>query len=267
MLKVATLASGSSGNCLVVSDGTIHILIDAGISARRITTGLKELGIDPTQVAAILITHEHSDHISALPVLCRQIGAELYTAEPTARQICCRTEGLESRFRVFEPGERFAIGDFIIGTFATSHDCARPVGYTIRCGEEKMALCTDLGIVTRGVLEGIRGAGLVVCEFNYDPDMLRAGPYPPHLKERILGREGHLSNETGGKLAAWCVQQGTKRVVLAHLSKENNTPGTAMRAAEAAMEAIGAQVGRDVILTAAPRSECSGWMEVPKCSM
>ena len=265
MLKVATLASGSSGNCLVVSNGKVHILIDAGISAKRITTGLKELGIQPDQVGAVLITHEHSDHISGLPVLCRQIGAELYTAEPTARQICYRTAGLEDRFRVFEPGERFAVGDLVVGTFATSHDCACPVGYTVEAGEQRMTLCTDLGVVTRGVLEGVRGAGLLVGEFNYDLKMLRSGPYPARLKERILGRQGHLSNETGGKLAAWAVQQGTGRVVLAHLSKENNAPGTALTAAERAMSAIQARVGKDVELTVAPREENSGWMEVPGC--
>lgn len=265
MLKTATIASGSSGNCLVVSDGTVHILIDAGISARRITTELKSLGIDPGKVAAVLVTHEHSDHISGLPVLCRQIGAELYTAEPTARQICRRTAGLEERFRVFEPGERFAIGELVIGTFATSHDCACPVGYTVEHGGRRMALCTDLGVVTREVLDGITGAGLLVSEFNYDTDMLRAGPYPPALKERILGRRGHLSNETGGKLAAWSAQRGTGRVVLAHLSRENNTPAVALLAAERAMEEAGVQVGKDVTLTVAPRSEGSGWMEVPEC--
>lgn len=265
MLRAATLASGSSGNCVVVSDGRVHILIDAGISARRITTGLKALGIDPAGVAAVLITHEHSDHISGLPVLCRQIGAELYTAEPTARQICYRTAGLESRFRVFEPGEAFAVGDLVVGSFPTSHDCACPVGYTIGDGRRKMALCTDLGVVTPAVREGVRGAGLLIGEFNYDLDMLRAGPYPPYLKERILGARGHLSNEMGGELAGWAVQQGTGRVVLAHLSQENNTPAVAMGAAERAMAAIGARVGGDVTLTAAPRGECSGWMEVPGC--
>lgn len=265
MLKVATIASGSSGNCLVVSDGKVHILIDAGVSARRITTELKALGIDPCSVSAVLITHEHSDHVNGLPVLCKQIGAELYTAEPTARQICCRTTGLEERFCVFDPGERFAIGDLVIGTFATSHDCACPVGYTVEHNGQKMALCTDLGVVTRGVLDGIRGAGLLVGEFNYDVDMLRAGSYPAMLKERILSRQGHLSNEMGGKLAAWAVQQGANRVVLAHLSKENNTPSVAMRAAEGAMVAIGARVGSDVTLAVAPRSEGSGWMEVPGC--
>ena len=115
------------------------------------------------------------------------------------------------------------------------------------------------------VLEGVRGAGLLVGEFNYDLEMLRAGPYPPRLKERILSREGHLSNETGGKLAAWAVQQGTGRVVLAHLSKENNAPDTALGAAQRAMAAIQARVGSDVELTVAPRSEGSGWMEVPEC--
>lgn len=265
MLKVATIASGSSGNCLVVSDGKIHILIDAGVSARRITTELKALGLDPCGVAAVLITHEHSDHISGLPVLCKQIGAELYTAEPTARQICYRTAGLEERFRVFDPGERFAIGDLVVGTFATSHDCACPVGYTVEKDGRKMALCTDLGVVTRGVLEGIRGAGLLVGEFNYDVDMLRSGPYPAMLKERILGRQGHLSNEMGGKVAAWAVQQGASRVVLAHLSKENNTPDLAMKAAEGAVAGIGARVDSDVKLSVAPRSEGSGWMEVPGC--
>lgn len=265
MLRVATLASGSSGNCLVVSDGKEHILIDAGISARRITTGLRALGIEPGEVSAVLITHEHSDHIGGLAVLCRQMGAELYTAEPTARQICYRTAGLEERFRVFAPGERFAVGGLTVGTFATSHDCACPVGYTVEDGVRKMALCTDLGVVTRGVLEGIRGAGLLVGEFNYDADMLRSGPYPARLKERILGRQGHLSNETGGKLAAWAVQQGTGQVVLAHLSQENNAPSVAMRAAEGAMAAIEARVGTDVRLTVAPRSESSEWIEVPGC--
>lgn len=265
MLKAATLASGSSGNCVAVSDGRVHILIDAGISARRITAGLKGLGVDPASVAAVLITHEHSDHISGLPVLCRQIGAELYTAEATARQICYRTAGLESRFRVFRPGEYFEVGGLVVGAFPTSHDCACPVGYTIEGGGRKAALCTDLGVVTDPVLESVRGAGLLIGEFNYDPDMLRAGPYPAYLKERILGRRGHLSNEMGGELAAWAVRNGAGRVVLAHLSKENNTPAAALRAAERAMAAIGARVGADVALTVAPRGEPSGWMEVPEC--
>ncbi len=259
MLRFATLASGSSGNCAVVSDGKVHILIDAGISARRIVAGLRELGLEPGGVAAVLITHEHSDHIAGLPVLCRQLRAELYTAEPTARQISYRTAGLEERFRVFDPGERFAIGDLVVGSFATSHDCACPVGYTVTDGSRRLALCTDTGRITRPMLEAVQGADTLVAEFNYDVDLLRAGPYPAYLKERILGDRGHLSNEMGGRLAASAVERGTTRVVLAHLSKENNLPSVALRAAKTALAGIGAG---DVPLLAAPRDCGSGWMEV-----
>lgn len=259
MLKVATLASGSSGNCAVVSDGKVHILIDAGISAKRIVTGLRELGLEPRDVAAILITHEHSDHIGGLPVLCKQLGADLYTTEPTARQICYRTAGLEDRFRVFDPGERFAVGDLVVGSFATSHDCACPVGYTVSDGARKLALCTDTGIITREMLGAVQKADTLIGEFNYDVDMLRSGPYPAYLKERILSDRGHLSNEMGGKLAAWAVEQGTKRVIMAHLSRENNLPGVALRAAKVALEGIGAG---DVPLMAAPRDCGSGWLEI-----
>ncbi len=262
MLKVATLASGSSGNCTVVSDGKVHILIDAGISAKRIMNGLRDLGIDGADISAILITHEHSDHICGLPVLCKHVKADIYTTEGTARQICYRTAGLEHRFQVFDPGERFMVGDLMAGSFATSHDCACPVGYTVTDGTQKLALCTDTGVITRPMLGAIRKADTLIGEFNYDLQMLRAGSYPAYLKERILSDHGHLSNELGGKLAAWAVEQGTKRVIMAHLSKENNLPSVAMAAGTKALVEIGAQPGRDVELLAAPRDDGSGWMEV-----
>jgi phosphoribosyl 1,2-cyclic phosphodiesterase len=241
----------------VVSDGSVHILIDAGISAKRIVTGLRELGVEAKDLAAILITHEHTDHICGLQVLCKQTGAELYATEPTAVEICTRFAGLEERFRVFDPGDRFAVGNLAVGGFATSHDCACPVGYTVTDGGRKLALCTDTGKVTRTVLEAVRGAHTLIGEFNYDPDMLRTGPYPYHLKERIFSDRGHLSNEVGGKLAAWAAEQGTSRVVLAHLSKENNSPAVALAAARKALEGFSG-----VELYAAPRDERSGWMEV-----
>ena len=257
MLKVATLASGSSGNCTVVSDGSVHILIDAGISARRITTGLKELGINPCDVSAILITHEHSDHICGLPVLCKQLNADIYTTEPTARQICYRTAGLEERFCVFDPGNRFALGDLVAESFATSHDCACPVGYTVTDGTRKLVLCTDTGTITRPMLDAMQGVNTLIGEFNYDRDMLRAGPYPAYLKERILGDHGHLSNEVGGKLAAWAVEQGASRVILAHLSKENNLPALALSTAKKALAGM-----ENIELLTAPRDNSSGWLEV-----
>ena len=128
MLKTAILASGSSGNCAAVSDGRTHILIDAGISARRITAGLRALELDPRSVHGVLITHEHSDHIAGLPVLCRQLDLLLYATEPTAAAVCARWPELAERFRVFDPGEYFAAGTLTAGSFPTSHDCACPVG-------------------------------------------------------------------------------------------------------------------------------------------
>lgn len=262
MLRAATLASGSSGNCTVVSDGRVHMLIDAGISARRIAKGLSALGIELRHIAGVLITHEHIDHVAALPVLCRQTGAALFTAEGTAYELCGKWPGLEDRFRVFEPGQRFAAGDWEIGTFATSHDCACPVGYYVSDGKRKLALCTDTGVITPPAREGVRGAHTLIGEFNYDPDMLRTGPYPAHLKKRIQGVRGHLSNQMGGELAAWAGSQGARRIVLAHLSQENNTPELAVKAAEAALGGLGLRSGQDVEVLAAPRGECSGWFEV-----
>ena len=262
MLRAATLASGSSGNCTVVSDGRVHILIDAGISTRRISQGLKGLGIELRHITGVLITHEHTDHVAALPVLCRQSGAALFTAEGTAYELCGKWAGLEDRFRVFLPGQRFAIGEFEIGTFATSHDCACPVGYYVSDGKRKLTLCTDTGYVTPEAREGVRGAHTLIGEFNYDPQMLRMGPYPVHLQERIRGMRGHLSNEMGGELAAFAAEQGAGRIVLAHLSQENNRPELAVKAAEGALGALGLRCGQDVEVLAAPRSEATGWFEV-----
>lgn len=261
MLRAATLASGSSGNCAVVSDGRVHILIDAGISARRITQGLRALGIEPRHLSGILITHEHADHVNGLPVLCRQTHAPLYTAEPTAFALCGKWGALTERFRVFEPGQRFALGGLEVHTFANSHDCACPVGYCVSDGRRKLALCTDTGVVTPWAREGVAGADALIGEFNYDPELLHTGPYPVYLKERIRGGRGHLSNEMGAELAAWAAGRGARRVVLAHLSQENNRPELALAAARRALGAIGLREG-DVELAAAPRNDPMDWFEV-----
>jgi len=263
LLQVATLASGSSGNSTVVSDGKTHILIDAGISARRITTGLKALGIDPAELSAILITHEHSDHICGLNTLKKQLDFKLCTAQRTARQLCYRMTELESRLHTFEPGEGFELGSLYIESFATLHDCASPVGYAVSDGSgAKMALATDLGVVTDVVERGIAGARLAITEANYDLDMLRSGPYPAFLKERILSDHGHLSNEMGGALALHAVKNGAQTVILGHLSQENNAPRVARAAVECALTSGGVRVGTDVTLSVAPRCDCGGWITV-----
>lgn len=255
MLTLTTLASGSSGNCLLVSDGSCHVLVDAGISCRRICKGLRELGVDPARLSGILITHEHSDHISGLATLTKQLRLPVYASRGTARQLCYRIAFLEEVIRPFSAGDQFAVGDLSVQSFPTSHDAADSVGYSLTDGKRKAAIATDLGVVTDVVYEGIRGAHLLVAEANHDVEWLTAGPYPYFLKERILGAQGHLSNEAGAELACAAVAGGAATVLLAHLSQENNTPARAYEVARSALELQGAAVGKDVLLEVAPRGE------------
>ena len=205
MLELCTLASGSSGNSLLVTDGRTHVLVDAGISCRRICTGLKELGVEPTELAGVLITHEHSDHISGLTTLTKQLRLPVYASPGTGRQLCYRIAFLEELLRPVVPGEGFSIGGLAIESFPTSHDAAESVGYALSAGGRKAAVVTDLGYVTEAVLRGIRGADLLVAEANHDVEWVQSGPYPYHLKARILGDRGHLSNEAGAELAWTCL--------------------------------------------------------------
>ncbi|MEG2118829.1 MAG: MBL fold metallo-hydrolase [Pseudoflavonifractor sp.] len=261
MLELCTLASGSSGNCLLMTDGATHILVDAGISARRISSGLRELGIQPGDLTGILITHEHSDHIAGLTTLLKQLTVPVYTSRATGRQLCYRIPAMECYLHDFEPGDGFELGSMGVESFPTPHDAAGSVGYAVRCGCRKAAVVTDLGEVTQAVRDGIRGADLLVAEANYDTEMLRSGSYPYYLKQRIAGDHGHLSNEAGGALARAAVEAGAHTVVLAHLSAENNAPGVAHNAVHACLAAGGIRDG-DVRLEVAPRSTTGRRYEV-----
>lgn len=255
MLTLTTLASGSSGNCILLSGGGTHVLVDAGISCRRICKALRALGVDPGEVAGVLVTHEHSDHISGLATLAKQFHIPVYASAGTGRQLCYRIAALEDVLRLCAPGTSFTVGGLDVETFPTLHDAAEPMGYAVSDGERKAAVVTDLGAVTQEVRHGMAGAGLVVVESNHDEEWVRSGPYPYFLKERILGDYGHLSNEAGGALARSAVETGAHTVLLAHLSSENNTPERARTAVSTALAACGAQVGVDVTLTVAPRTE------------
>ncbi len=256
MLTYTTLASGSSGNCAVVSCGDTHLLVDAGISARRITVALKSLGIAPKELGGVLITHEHSDHISGLATLVKQLGLPVYATTPTLEQLCCRVPLLEYSCRAFAPGDGFPVGAFWVGSFSTSHDAACSVGYTMVGDGCKAVTATDLGRLTPEVLHAVQGCDLLVCEANHDEDWLRSGPYPYYLKRRILGDRGHLSNEMGAELAALAAEGGVRTVVLAHLSAENNTPARARAVAAKRLTASGIDPERDLTLVVAPRKEC-----------
>lgn len=254
MLNVVTLASGSSGNAALVSCGDTHILLDAGISARRIVNGLKALGVAPEELTAILVTHEHHDHISGLQVLTKKLRVPIVSSGPTCRQLCGKIPCLDDLVREQEPGTGVQLGELWVESFSTPHDAAGSVGYSITGDGCRMVLCTDLGYVTEQVKGVVRGCDLLVCETNHDEDWVRSGPYPYALRARILGDYGHLSNEAGAELAALAVESGTRTVVLAHLSQQNNTPAHARQAVCRRLAAL-CDPERDIALSVAPRSE------------
>lgn len=254
LLTLTTLASGSSGNCALLSDGETHLLLDAGISCRRICTALAGLNIPPESLAGVLITHEHADHISGLATLHKRFRLPVYTSPGTARQLCYRIAALEDVVRTCAPGSSFTVGGLDVETFPISHDAAEPMGFAVSSGDRKAALVTDLGVVTQAVRDGMAGAQMVLVEANHDPDWVRSGRYPYYLQARILGEKGHLSNEEGGALALSAVDGGARAVVLAHLSRENNTPQRAFDAVSAILSAHGAREP-GLTLAVAPRDQ------------
>lgn len=254
-MEVCTLASGSSGNALLVRHGGRNILIDAGISARRITTGLKTLGVAPEQLSAILITHAHTDHIAGLATLTKKLRMPIYASPETGLQLCARIPSLEELIQAVKPGSGFEVGEMWCQSFPTPHDAPGSMGYSVTADGCKMALATDLGHLTQPVMEGIAGCDLLVAEANHDEDWVRTGPYPPQLKQRVLGDFGHLSNETGAILVQRAVERGARTVLLAHLSAENNTPARARGTVAWHLSQVGIDPERDIELTVAPRAE------------
>ena len=237
-MKLTVFASGSGGNCLLLSGGGTNILIDAGISTRRLSELLAERCLSLQDIGGVLITHEHSDHISGLPGLARRSGAEIFAPRTVAARLRGMLPQLEERLRVIPVGEVFTISRLRIRAFRTPHDTDESVGYRVEDGSV-FALATDMGCVTEEVLDNLRGADAVLIEANHDEDMLRSGPYPVFLKRRILSDHGHLSNESCAALARELADSGTGTIILGHLSRENNTPDTALRAVGEALAGTG----------------------------
>lgn len=265
MTTIHTLASGSSGNAALVSCGDTHILLDAGISAKRITAGLRELGVAPESLSAIFITHEHSDHIAGLRVLTKKVRVPVYATGPTCRRLCGGCALPEELVRKVDGGVQ--IGSLHVDPFPTPHDAACSVGYSISGEGGRVVLATDLGYVTDEVRQAASDCDLLICETNHDVEWVKSGPYPYYLKQRILGDYGHLSNEAGAELAAWAVESGARTVVLAHLSQQNNTPARAREAVCRRLRAMGCDPERDIVLTVAPRSTVGSCLQVKEGSL
>lgn len=233
-MQLSVFASGSSGNCLLLSSGEFHILIDAGISMRRISAGLTQAGISWRDIGGVLITHEHSDHISGLKTLIRQRSLPIHAPRTVANRLRGMLPGIDDCLRIVPVGEPFPVSGFRVRAFHTPHDTDESVGYRVECGSV-FALATDMGQVTEEVVEGLCGADTVLLEANHDPDMLRLGSYPAYLKLRILSERGHLSNPACAELASRLCESGTRRIVLGHISRENNRPELALQTVRAAL--------------------------------
>ena len=225
-LEVCVLASGSKGNAIHISDGSTAILVDAGLSGIEIQRRMESRGISPGNLDAILVSHEHSDHIHGVGVLARRFDLPVYINPETEK--AASSMGKVQDRRPFECGAAFSVKGLTIHPFSLSHDAADPSGFTIRSGESKIGIATDLGIATGMVKEHLKGCSLLVLEANHDPEMLAAGPYPWPTKQRIKSRSGHLSNEDSRQLLEEIKGDHLRHVVLAHLSETNNTPEKAL---------------------------------------
>jgi phosphoribosyl 1,2-cyclic phosphodiesterase len=229
------LASGSRGNATYISNGHTAILIDAGLSGVEIQRRMAAKGLDPKSLNAILVTHEHNDHVKGVGVLSRRFGLPVHMNDKT-REASKKNLGKLAEIRPFRCGHGFSIGDLVVHPFSISHDAVDPAGFTICCNGSKVGVATDLGIVTRVVKTHLQACDILVLEANHDERMLIDGPYPWHLKQRIQGRGGHLSNEDTARLLEELRHEGLVHVILAHLSEENNTPAIARKDIETVLQ-------------------------------
>lgn len=251
MTTLHTLASGSSGNAALLSCGETHLLIDAGISCRRITTALKTLAVTPDALTAILITHTHSDHIAGLTVLLKKTDCPIFATVQSCRALALRIPALTPR--LWEIATPLSCGTVTITPVPTSHDSPGSCGWRFDTADGSVGYLTDTGYVTPEAAALLPGSDLVLLESNHDPEALRSGPYPYYLQQRIAGTEGHLCNADAAAFAVTLAKSGASEIVLAHLSQDNNTPAMALNCVSAALAAAGLSPA----LSVAPRDTLS----------
>jgi phosphoribosyl 1,2-cyclic phosphodiesterase len=240
-VSLSLLASGSRANCALVASSTTRILVDAGLSCRETFKRLRALGEKPEQLSAILITHEHSDHVAGLQRLATKLDIPVFLTEPTHREWGRALRDDDGKIPVLPKRERFAsgcsfqVGDIEIKPFTIPHDAADPVGFTFRTEGIKIGFATDLGYMPVSVRDHLRGCDILVIESNHDLEKLRTGPYPWSVKQRVMSRVGHLSNDALAQFFSSDYDGGAAYVILAHLSEQNNHPEIARAAAEYAL--------------------------------
>lgn len=230
MLKFCSLYSGSSGNSLFIESENTKILVDAGVSAKKIADGLDSINIDPTNLSAILVTHEHTDHIQGLGTLSKKFNIPVYATQKTWDAMNNQKEKITDNNKLlFNIEENFEIGDLKIHPFKTPHDAADSCGFSITNNNQKISIATDLGHLNTKIFDAVEGSKFILLEANYDPEVLKCCSYPYQLKTRISGKDGHLSNNLAGQTVAHLINSGLKSVMLGHLSKESNFPELAYK--------------------------------------
>jgi phosphoribosyl 1,2-cyclic phosphodiesterase len=254
IFKISVLASSSSGNSSLVATEKTRLLIDAGLSRKETFERLAAAGTDPKSLTAILITHEHSDHIAGLQVIAKTLDIPIYMSRLTAPAIFGKDtqwpESYTPKLELFAAGAGFTIGDIDVSSFTIPHDAADPVGFSFRAEGIKIAIATDLGYMPDSIRFHLRGADVLLLESNHDLDMLKVGSYPWALKQRIMGRNGHLSNEVACSFIRDDLGSSTSTLILGHLSAQNNHPALVE---QAAVEALGIRISSTKLVVAEPK--------------
>lgn len=251
-----SLVSSSSGNCTLVSDGKTTLLADCGLSCKRLEQTLDSIGKSAREVDALLVTHEHSDHIKGIGAVSRKYDLPVFATAKTHEVMNIGNIG-DGNVRYVSPDIDFEIGTIGVKPFSIPHDAAAPVGYNFFFGEKKLSVATDIGKMNDYVFNNLRGSIAVLLESNHDIDMLKRGGYPRHLKQRILSDFGHLSNSAAACTVLELVKAGTRHIMLGHLSAENNTPRAAFAETARLLLQNGVELQKDAALTVASGSEVS----------
>lgn len=261
-LEVCSLASGSSGNSIYVATDKKKVLVDAGLSGKRVSERLDKISVDGSELDAILVTHEHGDHIKGVGILSRRFNLPIYATEKTwaAAKEDLGKINPKHRCRINKGG--LSLGDLEIESFEIPHDAVDPVGFTLRNKNKKVSIATDIGYMTEEIMANLKGSNLVILESNHDLEMLKAGPYPWSLKQRIMSKEGHLSNDDAAATVVELVKNSVERILLAHLSKDNNVPQLAHLTVKNMIIDAGMELGRDLQLDFAYRNEVSNLFQV-----
>jgi phosphoribosyl 1,2-cyclic phosphodiesterase len=234
-VKLHVLASGSSGNSILVETRRTRLLVDCGLSGAEAGRRIAAAGCAPEEINGIVVSHEHTDHVQGVGIMARRFGIPVYLTPGTLEG--CNGQLKEGiRTEMIEAGREFEVGEVTVRPFSIPHDAADPVGFTFSCGGVKAGLATDVGFSTALVRQHLSGCHLLVLESNHDPDLLARSSYPWELKRRIRGRRGHLSNDEAGQLLERVLHAGLEKVVLAHLSERNNRPDLALQAARRILE-------------------------------